>query len=322
MFQIHSLTYIGEETLRKIKIVAGNFLVMVLINLVSLSIIPQYQAEARDVNPDFVQVGEASWYGPGFQGRKTANGERFNTHEMTAAHKTLPFNTLVKVTNLHNDVSVVVRINDRGPFIRGRIIDLSKAAKEELQMGGLADVRLEIFDPEAEQKTEEEDENLAPLNLFEDVFPSTSKIFVEWNSNDTVNGDLTDEQLASILNAPKIKIKVLTQDVTDAGLNIYEEKAETPAMNYFEITRKVKFITGYSIEVANFMEQQKCNELISKLESEKFNNIFLEEMNNGRTIRFKVLIGNYAKPEDAKEDIVRVLKLGTDLTTKLVMIGG
>ncbi|MBK7255497.1 MAG: septal ring lytic transglycosylase RlpA family protein [Ignavibacteria bacterium] len=71
----------------------------------------------------------ASWYGPGFQGRKTANGERFNTYEMTAAHKTLPFNTLIKVTNLDNGVSTVVRINDRGPFVRGRIIDLSNAAK-------------------------------------------------------------------------------------------------------------------------------------------------------------------------------------------------
>lgn len=109
-----------------------------------------------EVSPDFVQVGEASWYGPGFQGRKTANGERFNTHEMTAAHKTLPFNTLIKVTNLHNEATVVVRINDRGPFIRGRIIDLSKAAKEEIGMGGLAQVKLEVYDPEAEEQIEKE----------------------------------------------------------------------------------------------------------------------------------------------------------------------
>ena len=72
---------------------AGSFLALVLINLISLSLISQVQAKTKEVSPDFVQVGEASWYGPGFQGRKTANGERFNTHEMTAAHKTLPFNT-------------------------------------------------------------------------------------------------------------------------------------------------------------------------------------------------------------------------------------
>lgn len=70
----------------------------------------------------------ASWYGPGFHGRLTANGERYNMHALTAAHKTLPFGTEVKVTNVKNGKSVVVRINDRGPFAKGRTIDLSKAA--------------------------------------------------------------------------------------------------------------------------------------------------------------------------------------------------
>ena len=70
---------------------------------------------------------------------------------MTAAHKTLPFNTLIKVTNLDNGVSTVVRINDRGPFVRGRIIDLSNAAKNEIQMGGLAQVRIEVYIPEEEE---------------------------------------------------------------------------------------------------------------------------------------------------------------------------
>lgn len=70
----------------------------------------------------------ASWYGPGFHGRLTANGERYNMHALTAAHKTLPFGTEVKVTNVKNGKSVVVRINDRGPFTKGRTIDLSKAA--------------------------------------------------------------------------------------------------------------------------------------------------------------------------------------------------
>ena len=69
--------------------------------------------------------GKASWYGPGFQGRLTANGERFNTNALTAAHKTLPFGTKVKVTNARTGKSVVVRINDRGPFHGGRIIDLA-----------------------------------------------------------------------------------------------------------------------------------------------------------------------------------------------------
>lgn len=78
--------------------------------------------------------GMASWYGPGFNGKRTASGERFRQNELTAAHKTLPFGTIVRVTNLQNARTVDVRINDRGPFVRGRIIDLSKGAAQQLNM--------------------------------------------------------------------------------------------------------------------------------------------------------------------------------------------
>ncbi len=86
--------------------------------------------------------GMASWYGPGFHGRKTANGERFNTHALTAAHKTLPFGTQVRVTNERTGRSVVVRINDRGPFAHGRVIDLSKAAAQAVGISGVGRVSL------------------------------------------------------------------------------------------------------------------------------------------------------------------------------------
>lgn len=91
--------------------------------------------------------GMASWYGPGFHGRRTANGERYNQYAMTAAHKTLAFGTRVRVTNLNNGRSVIVRINDRGPYIRSRVIDLSAAAARNIGMvnSGVAPVRLEIL---------------------------------------------------------------------------------------------------------------------------------------------------------------------------------
>src|SRR3954471_20345474 len=83
-------------------------------------------AAAEETQP--IQTGAASWYGPGFHGKRTANGETFNTSDLTAAHKTLPFGTKVRVTNERTGKSVVVRINDRGPYAHGRVIDLSKAA--------------------------------------------------------------------------------------------------------------------------------------------------------------------------------------------------
>ena len=87
-------------------------------------------------------VGLATWYGPGFHGRKTASGERFNAGAMTAAHPSLPFGSRVQVTNEATGRSVVVRINDRGPHRRGAVIDLSRASASALGMSGTARVRL------------------------------------------------------------------------------------------------------------------------------------------------------------------------------------
>jgi len=92
------------------------------------------------------QVGTASWYGDYFEGRPTASGEPFNMYDMTAAHLTLPLGTLVRVTNLRNHRSVIVRINDRGPYVDGRIVDLSFNAARVLHFDqqGLQRVRLDV----------------------------------------------------------------------------------------------------------------------------------------------------------------------------------
>jgi rare lipoprotein A (peptidoglycan hydrolase) len=91
--------------------------------------------------------GMASWYGGGFHGRKTASGERFNMNALTAAHRSLPFGTRVLVTNTRNGRSVEVRINDRGPFVGGRVIDLSRAAASQIGLtaSGVAPVRLAVL---------------------------------------------------------------------------------------------------------------------------------------------------------------------------------
>jgi len=98
--------------------------------------------------PGASQIGVASWYGPGFHGRRTANGEVYNQYALTAAHRTLPHGTWVEVTNLANQETVRVRINDRGPYVDDRIIDLSYTAAQRLDMlrSGIAPVRVEVLD--------------------------------------------------------------------------------------------------------------------------------------------------------------------------------
>jgi rare lipoprotein A len=117
--------------LRRITL-GGIAIALVLIPLLAMD----EPAEARMGHSGavYVQEGKASWYGSGFHGRKTASGERFNPHRLTAAHRRLPLGTKAKVTNLHNGRTVEVEITDRGPYVRGRIIDLSKAAAERLGM--------------------------------------------------------------------------------------------------------------------------------------------------------------------------------------------
>ena len=93
------------------------------------------------------ETGQASWYGGKHHGRPTASGEPFNQHALTAAHRSLPFGSRVQVTNLRNERRVVVRINDRGPFTRGRIIDLSRGAAQQLDMlrDGVVPVQLQLL---------------------------------------------------------------------------------------------------------------------------------------------------------------------------------
>jgi rare lipoprotein A len=104
-----------------------------------------------DTSEGYRETAVASWYGQAFQGRRTSSGEPYDMYQMTAAHKTLPIPTYVRVTNLENGRSVVVRVNDRGPFIAGRIIDLSLVAAQKLDMvrDGTARVEVVALDPPA-----------------------------------------------------------------------------------------------------------------------------------------------------------------------------
>ena len=110
-----------------------------------------YQIEGKTFYPkesfDYLERGVASWYGPNFDGKKTANGEIFNMNLLTAAHKTLQLPSLVKVTNIENNRSLILRVNDRGPFVKNRIIDVSKRAASILgfQKDGTANVIVEYY---------------------------------------------------------------------------------------------------------------------------------------------------------------------------------
>ena len=131
-----------------------------------------YKVRGKVYHPTYVKVGDtmrgiSSWYGPNFHGKETSNGEQYNMNAMTAAHKTWPMDTMVRVDNLDNGRSAVVRINDRGPFVKGRVIDCSYAAGKKLGLDktGIAHVKLTVlgFAGKVYRPTETQQREHAPL---------------------------------------------------------------------------------------------------------------------------------------------------------------
>ncbi|MCG2589380.1 septal ring lytic transglycosylase RlpA family protein [Rhodohalobacter sulfatireducens] len=129
------------------KITLAILMVVLLLITSSCGVIRRSSPPELSGSGRIIGSGIASWYGPNFHGKLTANGERYNMNDYTAAHKTLPFNTMVRVDNVENGKSVVVRINDRGPYIDNRIIDLSRKAARQIDMigSGTASVRLSVM---------------------------------------------------------------------------------------------------------------------------------------------------------------------------------
>jgi rare lipoprotein A len=328
-----------ETTLFRQKLLPLIFFLTVLSFLTGNATNDAYTQE-DPAGSSFVEIGEASWYGPGFHGRRTASGERFDTYEMTAAHKTLPFGTLLRVTNLENNLFTVVRINDRGPFIRGRVIDLSRAAKDAIGMGGTAKVRLEqITEEDAEllrqgiDPEEYIDVSLIDTNEFkttelldQDV-NADSKVFVEFQSDDeTVNDFELNKNLKSKGN---LKIRIITpkteEDKTKES-NLYQQINDIDSLiRFYDLSNQLTVVKGYSIEVGTYTDKSLAHRRIGRLERDGFSLIYLEEIivddqqTKTKTSTYKVLVGLYKFKKATKKDVSKLNKL--KYQPKLVKLG-
>ncbi len=165
------------------------------------------------------ETGVASWYGPKFHGKKTASGERYNQNAMTAAHKTLPFGTRLRVTNLDNNKNVTVVVNDRGPFVDGRIIDLSRAAANKLDMmhSGTARVKLQSLDSAGKSNA---------VNV-KSVAGSGGNYYVQVGAfSSRVNADATAAKLKQSGYNTYVKSGKQSEYVVHAGTYSTKEQAE------------------------------------------------------------------------------------------------
>jgi rare lipoprotein A len=288
----------------------------------------------------FVETGEASWYGPGFHGRKTASGERFDTYEMTAAHKTLPFGTLLRVTNLENNLFTVVRINDRGPYIRGRIIDLSRAAKDAIGMGGTVMVSIEQItqeeadllkmgiDPRERIELSEIDTNeFKTTELLNQEVDADSKVFVEFQSQDGTTDDF--ELNKNLKTNGNLKIRIITpktEEDKEMESNLYQQINDIDSLiRFYDLSNRLAVIEGYSIETGMFSDKSLADRMIGRLERDGFKKIFLEEITVSnpsvpeKNVTYKVLVGIFDSKKASKKDVSKLNKL--KYQPKLVKLG-
>ncbi len=216
-------------------------------------------------------TGIASWYGPNFHGGKTSNGEYYDMSSLTAAHKTLPMNTQVKVTNLENGQSTIVRINDRGPFVENRIIDLSYAAAQDIGLikKGTAKVKLEVIDY---------DTIVDKYKKYE-PFPKA----VETISN------IKEPEPSNSIKALK-KVEVIKDTTAPIKKNTTTIKSSFP---------------NYKVQLLSSNNKDKANQLAKKYATMfKSHKVKINEAGSGTHKLYRVVVDGFSTKRDAQAFIV------------------
>ena len=233
-------------------------------------------------NLNYDEKGIASWYGPKFHGKLTANGEIFNQYQITAAHKTLPIPSAVKVTNLKNNLSLIVRINDRGPFVNDRIIDLSYASAKKLKLinEGTGYVRVQFLRSESLllEKYAKIGKFLEIDEIIKETTPPVKQVNYTNVSITNLNNKNTSED--KNLNEFEKKIKIL------------EAKVQT--LNFKNSKFKIW------IQIASFSSKESAKILKKKFKNIKKINI--HKIKNKNKTFYRVRVGPFKNIKEAKKD--------------------
>ncbi|MEY1638562.1 septal ring lytic transglycosylase RlpA family protein [Tenuifilum osseticum] len=211
----------------------------------------------------YVQEGNASYYGDNFEGRVTASGERYSHLKATCAHVSIPFGSLVKITNLDNNQTAIARVNDRGPFVPDRIIDVSKSVAERLGMigTGIARVRIEVIDSQGIKLNSQED--------------ASKTAVTDWGKKTT--------------NSQTVEIKT------------NQQAAPSEAIEYFSVEVQKQTKKGFYVQLGSFREQTNIFLLLADAQEQfgKKTCVQVVAVNNDRL--FKLLIGPFTSRSDAEK---------------------
>jgi len=258
-----------------------------------------YQIEGQWYYPQesysYDETGIASWYGPGFHNKRTANGERFNQRELTAAHRTLQMPSFVRVTNLSNGKSVVLRVNDRGPFARGRIIDLSERAAEllEFKNNGTARVRVQVL-PEASRQVAQ-----------------------AAREGRTWSGTMPEEQVTASHFDPSVKPQIETPmasaprpfEIDGRPVAVHQVGGEyypDPVVTH----KPVPASTQLYIQAGSFSQAGNADRLAHQLSARS--RAFVVQVNVNGTTYHRVRVGPFASVPEADAALSRIGELAPD----------
>lgn len=283
--------------------------------------------------PDYDEIGMASWYGPGFHGEKTANGERYDQNDMSAAHRTLPLPSIVRVTNLENGKSVILKVNDRGPFARNRIIDLSKAAATTLGVIGKGTAKVRVQFLEQQSREYVENSNSKGIHYAMDQLKSVEPAMAS--------------SVQENRSSPKFYVMKVPKDQPPPPASIVVSEAEAsqyPTRNIFDpvdkehtapmeqasykpsseaqltppaaeqdtpaaAARKDTFLTsdGFFIQAGTFGQKKNAHSLVSRLSAYKAKVV---DMSYGNRKLYRVLVGPYEQASTAKNMLSKLASLG------------
>ncbi len=272
-----------------------------LIGTMTLLAIFSFTFSSLSPRAQFTQYGIATYYSDLFDGRKTSSGEIYKKTELTAAHKSLPYGTIVRVTRLDNKKSIKVRINDRGAFNKGRIVDLSKLAAQRLGMidDGKANVKLEVLD-EAPQKKADVSVNTAPSSKTDVSSKLTKKTTTPPNTKSA------PKQLRKKAKSYHIKGKKSTTKNSTATKQTAVNDAEiVTAANYKDFDLyKVQVLRpkkkGFGVQVGLLENYDNVFKFIADLQEDFFKNILMSVEDNAGGSKYRIILGPFPTRDQAQ----------------------
>lgn len=255
------------------------------------------------------EFGVASFYADAFDGRKTASGETYDKAKMTAAHKELPFGTMIRVTRLDNKKSVVLRINDRGPFISGRIVELSKNAAQKIGLirDGIAEVKVEVVKERDAVKEE------LTAKSAKKATPAPKAIPKTYNENSTMPVITVPESVKVVRTekkvapkpAPKKAAPKVAKPSTSKKVKLLQNINEE-GLYQIQLIRPEK--TGYGVQIAYLTDYESVFRQVADLQADWFKNILISVADKGAAAKYRIILGPFPDAKAAESYKESLLK--------------